>query len=85
MRDGEKSEPITKNILSEVERVYGVAAVDGALLLRSGRRLIKLGHLLHLNRYAETSRLWMEFVSRLMKWISMIITLIVAWPITESS
>lgn len=30
------------NELSGVERVYGVAAVDRALPLRSGRKLIKL-------------------------------------------
>jgi outer membrane protein assembly factor BamB len=42
MRDGAKPETIAKNVLSEVERIYGIAAVDGALLLRSGRKLIKL-------------------------------------------
>jgi outer membrane protein assembly factor BamB len=42
MRDGAKPEPMAKNLLSEVERIYGIAAVDGALLLRSGRKLIKL-------------------------------------------
>jgi outer membrane protein assembly factor BamB len=42
MRDGAKPELIARNVLSEVERIYGIAAVDGALLLRSGRKLIKL-------------------------------------------
>jgi outer membrane protein assembly factor BamB len=42
MREGAKPELITKNVLSEVERIYGIAAVDNALLLRSGRKLIKL-------------------------------------------
>jgi outer membrane protein assembly factor BamB len=42
LRAGAKYERIAVNSLSGVERIYGVAAVDGALLLRSGRRLIKL-------------------------------------------
>jgi hypothetical protein len=42
MRDGAKPELLAKNVLSDVERIYGIAAVDGALLLRSGSNLIKL-------------------------------------------
>lgn len=42
MREGAKPEEIAKNSLSNLERIYGVAAVDGALLLRSGNKLIKL-------------------------------------------
>jgi outer membrane protein assembly factor BamB len=42
LRAGAKFEQLAVNTLSEVERVYGVAAVDGALFLRSGRKLIKL-------------------------------------------
>jgi outer membrane protein assembly factor BamB len=42
MRAGEKMERLAMNELSGVERVYGVAAVDHALLIRSGRRLVKL-------------------------------------------
>jgi outer membrane protein assembly factor BamB len=42
MRAGAKMEQLAMNELSGVERVYGVAAVDRALLLRSGRELIKL-------------------------------------------
>ena len=42
MRAGAKMEQLAVNELSGVERVYGVAAVDRALLLRSGRKLIKL-------------------------------------------
>ncbi len=42
MREGAKPELIARNVLSEVEHLYGVAAVDGALLLRSGRMLIKV-------------------------------------------
>jgi outer membrane protein assembly factor BamB len=42
MRAGAKMEQMAMNELSGVERVYGVAAVDEALLLRSGRKLIKL-------------------------------------------
>ena len=41
-RAGAKPEQMAVNELSGVERVYGVAAVDRALLLRSGRKLIKL-------------------------------------------
>lgn len=43
MRAGAKLEQIAMNELSGIERVYGVAAVDGVLLARSGRALIKLG------------------------------------------
>jgi outer membrane protein assembly factor BamB len=42
MRAGAKMEQLAMSELSGVERVYGVAAVDRALLLRSGRKLIKL-------------------------------------------
>jgi len=42
MRAGAKLDQLAMNELSGVERVYGVAAVEGALLLRSGRKLIKL-------------------------------------------
>jgi outer membrane protein assembly factor BamB len=45
MRDGGRPEQIAKNPLSDIERIYGIAAVDGALLLRSGRQLIKLSEL----------------------------------------
>ncbi len=43
-RSGElaKFEQLAVNELTGVERIYGIAAVDQALLLRSGRRLIKL-------------------------------------------
>ena len=39
-------EPIelARNSLTVAERVYGVAAVDGALLVRTGRELIRIGH-----------------------------------------
>jgi outer membrane protein assembly factor BamB len=43
MRAGAKLEQLALNELSGIERVYGIAAVDGALLVRSGRTLIKLG------------------------------------------
>ncbi len=33
---------LAKNELPELDRIYGVAALEGALLLRSGRRLIKV-------------------------------------------
>jgi outer membrane protein assembly factor BamB len=46
MRAGAKLEQLAMNELSGVERVYGVAAVDRALLLRSGRKLIKLAETL---------------------------------------
>jgi outer membrane protein assembly factor BamB len=39
---GAQYKEVAKNLLP-TGRVYGVAAVDGALLLRSGRKLIKLG------------------------------------------
>lgn len=42
LRASAKFEQIAVNTLSGVERVYGVAAVDDALLLRSGGKLIKL-------------------------------------------
>ncbi len=42
MRAGAKMGQLAVNELTGVERVYGVAAVDRALLLRSGRKLIKL-------------------------------------------
>ncbi|MGE0126927.1 MAG: PQQ-binding-like beta-propeller repeat protein [Blastocatellales bacterium] len=42
LRAGAKFEQLAVNTLSGVERVYGVAAVDSGLLLRSGRKLIKL-------------------------------------------
>ena len=40
------AEPIelARNTLRVSERVYGVAAVDGALLVRTGRELIRIGH-----------------------------------------
>lgn len=42
IRTGAKFELLAENTLSNVERVYGVAAVNHALLLRLGQRLIKL-------------------------------------------
>jgi outer membrane protein assembly factor BamB len=42
LRAGAKLEQLALNELSGVERIYGVAAVDRSLLLRSGRRLIRL-------------------------------------------
>jgi outer membrane protein assembly factor BamB len=42
MRAGAKQEQLALNELSGIERVYGIAAVDGALLVRSGRKLLKL-------------------------------------------
>ena len=42
LQAGAQCKELTKNTLP-TGRVYGVAAVDGALLLRSGRKLIKLG------------------------------------------
>lgn len=42
LRAGAKFEQLAANELTGVERIYGVAAVDQALLLRSGRKLIKL-------------------------------------------
>ena len=41
-RAGPKMEQIALNELTGVERVYGVAAMDQTLLLRYGRKLIKL-------------------------------------------
>jgi outer membrane protein assembly factor BamB len=52
LRAGAKFEQLAVNTLSDVERVYGVAAVDGALLLRSGRKLVKLT----INQQAAQSR-----------------------------
>ncbi len=43
MRAGAKLEQLALNELSGIERVYGIAAIDSALLVRSGRALIKLG------------------------------------------
>lgn len=43
LRAGAKFEQLAVNELAGVERIYGIAAVDRALLLRSGRKLIKLG------------------------------------------
>jgi outer membrane protein assembly factor BamB len=44
LRAGRKLEKIARNELNlEGGRIYGVAAVDNALLIRSGRKLIKLG------------------------------------------
>ena len=34
---------LASNSLTVPERVYGVAAVDGALLVRTGRELIRIG------------------------------------------
>jgi len=34
---------LARNALTVSERVYGVAAVDGALLVRTGRELIRIG------------------------------------------
>jgi outer membrane protein assembly factor BamB len=42
LRAGDKFEQLAVNTITNLERVYGVAAVDGALLLRSGKRLIRL-------------------------------------------
>lgn len=42
LRAGDKFEQLAVNSIADLERVYGVAAVDGALLLRSGKRLIRL-------------------------------------------
>ncbi len=42
VKAGAQYEELAKNTLP-LERIYGVAVVDGALLLRSGRKLIKLG------------------------------------------
>jgi outer membrane protein assembly factor BamB len=41
VKAGDKYEELAKNTLP-LNRVYGIAAVDNALLLRSGRKLIKL-------------------------------------------
>ena len=46
VRDGaDAAEPIdlARNSLTVSERLYGVAAVDGALLVRTGRELIRIG------------------------------------------
>ncbi|MEW6209692.1 MAG: PQQ-binding-like beta-propeller repeat protein [Acidobacteriota bacterium] len=42
LRAGEKPEVLAENRLSIEGRIYGVASVDGALLVRTGRRLIRL-------------------------------------------
>lgn len=42
LRAGRVFQQLAVNTISELERIYGVAAVDNALLLRSGRRLIRL-------------------------------------------
>jgi outer membrane protein assembly factor BamB len=42
LRAGAKYEELAVNTIKDLERVYGVAAVDGALLLRSGKKLIRL-------------------------------------------
>lgn len=42
IRAGQKYEQLAENSISDLERIYGVAAVDDALFLRSGRRLIRL-------------------------------------------
>ena len=42
IRAGRQYEQLAVNTISELERIYGVAAIDDALLLRSGRRLIRL-------------------------------------------
>ncbi|MDX2033290.1 MAG: PQQ-binding-like beta-propeller repeat protein [Blastocatellia bacterium] len=44
IRPGDQFQQLAKNMLPEVERIYGVAALDDALLLRSGRKLIKLAN-----------------------------------------
>jgi outer membrane protein assembly factor BamB len=45
MRAQSKLEILAENTLHEGNRVYGVAAVDSALLIRSGRRLTRLSNL----------------------------------------
>jgi hypothetical protein len=42
LRAGEKLERLAQNRLSIEGRIYGVASVDNALLIRTGRRLICL-------------------------------------------
>jgi outer membrane protein assembly factor BamB len=42
LQAGAKFQQLAMNELTDVERVYGVAAVDRALLIRSGRKLTKL-------------------------------------------
>ena len=42
LRAGAKFEQLAANELTGVERVYGVAATDQSLLLRSGRKLVRL-------------------------------------------
>ncbi len=46
------AEPVelARNTLTGSERLYGVAAVDGALLLRTGRELIRIGLAIQVNR-----------------------------------
>ena len=45
LRAGAKYEELAVNTIKDLERVYGVAAVDGALLLRSGKKLIRVSEL----------------------------------------
>lgn len=45
LRAGDKYEQLAVNSITDLERIYGVAAVDGTLLLRSGKRLIRLSEL----------------------------------------
>ena len=42
--DAAEPTELARNALTVSERVYGVAAVDGALLVRTGRELIRIGH-----------------------------------------
>jgi outer membrane protein assembly factor BamB len=42
LRAGREFQQLAVNTISELERIYGVAAVENALLLRSGQRLICL-------------------------------------------
>lgn len=42
VRSGSQLEVLAENTLSDVERVYGIAAVNNSFLLRLGRKLIKL-------------------------------------------
>lgn len=42
LRAGPKYEALALNTLKDWQTTYGVAAVDGALLLRSGKRLVRL-------------------------------------------
>jgi outer membrane protein assembly factor BamB len=42
LRTGREFQQLAVNTIPDLERIYGVAAVENALLLRSGRRLIRL-------------------------------------------